>query len=555
MSAGAKLQRPMSAAARPVANQPTPAPLPLAAQMFAEAVERHRAGRLFEAEALYRAIVAIEPDHAEAAYNLGVVTQTQGRLPDAISAYRHAIARRPDFATAYTNLGAALQDLGQLDDAVAIHHQATALSPDSPLAACNLGAALRAQGKVDEAVAAFGRALSLQPNYDTALANLGAVLLDRGETEAALAACQRAFASNPQMVIGLCNLGATYKALNRLDEAEDAYRRALALRPDFPEAHFCLAQILLLKGDLRSGWPEYEWRWKLPEYSWLQALHGEFAQPRWAGEGLGGRTVLVYAEQGLGDTLQFVRFLPEIAARGGRAVLAVQPPLLKLLDGFAGADVIPLDQKPLPSFDLHLPLLSMPYVLGTPLDAISSQVPYLRAHPVLVERWCRRIGGTGLKVGIVWAGNPHQRGDRFRSPHLGAMSPLFAVPGVDFVALQLGAGRDDIAAFPLPPNVRDLGPEIGDFADTAAIMASLDLVITSCTAPLHLAGALALPVWGVIPFAPHFFWLLDRADSPWYPTLRLYRQDRGGDDWSGVMCRLAVDLAAIVARSVGRPAA
>jgi tetratricopeptide (TPR) repeat protein len=555
MSAGAMLQHPPPTQSRPVANRQTPALPPLAVLMFAEAVERHRAGRLFEAEALYRAVVAIEPDHADAAYNLGIVTQTQGRLPDAISAYRHAIARRPDFATAYTNLGAALQDLGQLDDAVATHRQAIALSPDSPLAACNLGAALRAQGKFDEAAAAFRRALSLQPDYDAALANLGAVLLDQGETEAALTACRHAVAVNPQMVIGLCNLGATYKTVNRLDEAEDAYRRALALRPDFPEAHFCLAQILLLKGDLRSGWPEYEWRWKLAEYSWLKALHGEFAQPRWAGEELRGRTVLVYAEQGLGDTLQFVRFLPEIAARGGHPLLAVQPPLLKLIGASAAADVIALDQKPLPPFDLHLPLLSLPYVLGTSLDAIPSQVPYLHADSSLVERWRRRIGGTGFRVGIVWAGNPHQRGDRVRSPHLRAMLPLFAVPGVDFVALQLGAGRDDITAHPLPSSVLDLGPEIGDFADTAAIIASLDLVITSCTAPLHLAGALALPVWGVIPFAPHFFWLLDRADSPWYPTLRLYRQDRGGDDWSGVIGRIAGDLAAFAERSVSRPAA
>lgn len=534
--------------------------MPLPMQMFAEAVERHRAGQLFESEALYRAILAIQPAHAEAAYNLGVVTQTQGRLGDAVGAYRHAIAHRPDFAGAYTNLGAALQDLGQLDDAVAIHRQAIALDRDSALAACNLGAALRAQGKFADAVLALRRALSLQPDYDTALANLGAALLDQGDATAAVEACRRAVAVNPQTIIGLCNLGAAYKALNRLDEAEDAYRSALRLRPDFPEGHFCLAQILLLKGDLPAGWPEYEWRWRLAEYAWLKALHGDFAQPRWAGEPLGGRTVLVYAEQGLGDTLQFVRFLPAIAAQGGRLVLAVQPPLVHLLRGGIAdaADVVPLDQKPLPPFDFHLPLLSLPHVLGISLDTIPSPVPYLQADPVLVERWRRRIGGDGarMKVGIVWAGNPNQRGDTFRSPRLRAVTPLFAVPGIDFIALQLGPGRDDIAANPLPANVLDLGPEIGDFADTAAIMASLDLVITSCTAPLHLAGALAVPVWGMIPFAPHFFWLLDRSDSRWYPTLHLYRQERPGDNWSSVIGRIGGDLAARArGRDNARPAA
>ncbi|HTV88873.1 MAG TPA: tetratricopeptide repeat protein, partial [Stellaceae bacterium] len=476
MSVSSRMRRPEPAAARPIA-----APPPLAAQMFVEAVERHQRGRLSESEALYRAILAIEPAHAEAAYNLGVLMQTQGRLPDAIAVYRHALTHRPDFAAVYTNLGAALQDVGQLDDAVAIHRCAVSLGPESALAACNLGAALRAQGNIAEAIAAFRRALALQPDYDTALANLGAALLDQGEAVAALAACRHATAANPRSALAQCNLGAACKALNQLDEAEAAYRRALALRPDFIEAHFSLAQILLLKGDLAAGWPEYEWRWKLPEYAWLQALHGEFAQPRWAGEPLDGRTVLVYAEQGLGDTLQFVRFLPQIAGRGGRIVLAVQPPLLKLLDGIAGADVIPLDRKPLPYFDVHLPLLSLPCVLGASLETIPSQVPYLSAESALVGSWRRRLRGPRLKIGVVWAGNPNQRGDRFRSPHLPAVMPLFAVPDVDFVALQLGAGRDDLAANPLPPNVLDLGPEITDFADTAAIMASLDLVITSCT--------------------------------------------------------------------------
>jgi tetratricopeptide (TPR) repeat protein len=509
--------------------------------MFAEAVGRHQGGQFAEAEALYRAILAIHPAHAEAAYNLGVALQTQGRLQDAIGAYRRAIAVRPTFADAYANLGTALQDLGQIDESIAIYRHAISLRPDSALAACNLGVALRAKGQFEEAVAVFNRALLINPNDSAAYANLGAVLLDQGNAAAALDACRRAVAANPRMVIALCNLGATYKALNRLEEAEAVYRQALTLQPDFPEGHFCLAQILLMKGNLRAGWPEYEWRWRLREYGWLKALHGDIAQPRWTGEPLDGKTILIYAEQGMGDTLQFARFLPAVAARGGRIVLAVQAPLVRLLDGVAGCTVVALDQK-LPPFETHIPLLSLPHLLDVSLDTIPAEIPYLRADPALVARWRARIGGTGLKVGIVWAGNPSQRGDRFRSPGLRAMMPLFAVPGVDFVSLQVGAGRDDVAATPLPANVQDLAPQITDFADTAAIVSSLDLLITSCTAPLHLAGALGTPVWGVIPFSPHFFWLLDRSDSPWYPTLRLYRQDRTGFDWSGVVNRVAVEL-------------
>jgi tetratricopeptide (TPR) repeat protein len=539
--------RPAEASTRRPA-EPVP-PQPLAGQMFAEAISRHQLGQLAEAEALYRAILAIQPAHAGAGYNLGIVLQTLGRQADAVGAYRHVIAVRPDFADAYSNLGTALQDLGQLDEAVAIYRQAIALKPDFAMAFSNLGAVLKQQGKFDEAVTACRAALAIQPDYDSAYANLGAALLEQGDVQAALEISRRAVVAHPGSFIAWCNLGACNKTLNRLDEAEVAYRQAVALRPDFPEAHFSLAQILLLKGELTAAWPEYEWRWKLREYGWLRALHGEFAQPRWGGEALHGKTLLVYAEQGLGDTIQFVRFLPAVAARGGRIVLAVQPPLMTLLSGLDGVTVVPLDQPPLPPFDVHAPLLSLPGLLGTSLDTIPAPPAYLQADPARTGRWRARIGGSGFKVGIVWAGNPSQRGDRFRSPRLPAMMPLFAVPGVDFVALQLGAGRADLACNPLPPNVLDLGPEIADFADTAAIMTGLDLVITSCTAPLHLAGALGIPVWGILPFAPHFFWLLDRPDSPWYPALRLYRQDRAGHDWSGVIGRAAAALAELAVRN------
>jgi tetratricopeptide (TPR) repeat protein len=514
----------------------------LAVQIFVEAVRRHQAHETAAAETLYRAILTLSPQHADASYNLGILLQERGNFANAALAYRHAIALRPDFAGAYSNLGTSLQELGHLDEAIAVYRNAIALQPEFAMAHLNMGVALREQGKFAEAVVAYRRALAIQPDYDQAYVNLGAALLDLNEAEAAIEACRRAIAVNPAMAVSYCNLGAAYKALNRLGEAEDAYRRAVAASPDFPEAHFCLAQILLLRGSYESGWAEYAWRWKLKEYGWLETLHGAFAQPAWAGEPLAGKTILVYAEQGFGDTIQFVRYLPRLRRQGARVVLAVQPPLTKLLHGLDGITIIPLDEKPLPPFDVHCALLNLPAGFGTTLDSIPADIPYLAADPVDVCRWRDRIRGRGLLVGLVWAGNPSQRGDRMRSPRLAAMAPLFEVPDVQFIGLQLGAGRQDLIAHPPPPNFLDLGPEITNFADTAAIVAGLDLVISSCTAPLHLAGALGVPVWGVIPFAPHFVWQLECVDSPWYPTLRLYRQEQPGRDWGTTIDRLAADL-------------
>jgi tetratricopeptide (TPR) repeat protein len=520
----------------------------LAAQIFVEAVDRHQGQQTAEAESLYRAILILDPRHAEASYNLGILLQTRGNFADAVIAYRHAIALRPDFAGAYSNLGTALQEVGCLDEAIEVYRQAIGLQPDFAMAHLNIGVALKEQGNFEAAVLAYRRALAIRPDYDLAHANLAAVLLEMNESALAVEACRQAVAINPGMTVGYCNLGAAFKALNRLDEAENAYRQAIATNPDFPEGHFCLAQILLLQGRYPAGWAEYEWRWKLKEYSWLENLHGVFAQPVWAGERLAGKTILVYAEQGFGDTIQFARYLPLLRRQGATVVLAVQPPLTELLRVLDAITIIPLDQKPLPHFDVHCALLNLPARCGTTLDTIPAEIPYLAADPIEMRSWRARIGGSGLRVGLVWAGNPSQRGDRMRSPRLAAMAPLFEVPDVQFVGLQLGPGRRDLIAHPPPPNFLDLGPEITNFADTAAIMAGLDLVISSCTAPLHLAGALGVPVWGVVPYAPHFVWQLDRVDSPWYPSLRLYRQEQAGRDWKATIDRVAADLDALANR-------
>jgi tetratricopeptide (TPR) repeat protein len=515
--------------------------------MFQEAVRRHQLGQLAQAEALYRAIIAIHPAPADASYNLGLLLQTDRRYPDAADAYRHAIALRPDYVEALSNLGTVLQELGRLDEAVEIYRQAIAHQPAFAMAYTNLGTALKEQGKFIDAIAAYKQSLILCPNSDSVLANLGGVFLELQRYADAEAACRKAIALNPVTAIAHYNLGATCKAQNKLADAAAAFRAAVVANTEFTEAHFGLAQVLLLHGDFLEGWEEYEWRWKLAEYDWVKKLPETQHKPRWQGQPLDGKTILIYAEQGLGDTIQFARFIPKVVARGGRVVFAVHPPLVELLSCIDDVTIVPLTQSPLPAFDVHCPLLSLPRLFGTTLETIPVQHPYLHAEPTEVDRWSTRIGGENLRVGIIWAGNAAQRGDRLRSPHLTAMAPLFKQQGVDFVALQLGEGRLEICATPLPTNVLDLGDEIADFADTAAIMSGLDLVITSCTAPLHLAGALGIPTWAVIPFAPHFCWLLDREDSPWYPTLRLYRQDDPVLGWSPVVDRVASDLARLAA--------
>ncbi len=520
----------------------------LYALIFDEAVNLHRAGQVEKAEPLYRAVLALYPTHAEASYNLGVIYHAQRRLPEAVIAYRDAIFFRSDYVDAYSNLGTVLKEQGKRKEALIFYQQALRFMPQHVLSLSNLGVLLNDMGRTEDAVAAFHQALALSPDYEWAYLNLSPALLERGDREGSIEACRRAIVLKPDMPIAHYNLGASLKTVNRIDETIVAFREAIHHNPDFVEAHFGLGQMLLMQGKYEAGWPEYEWRWKQQDYQWLRNIHGEFSQPRWTGERLNGKTILIYSEQGMGDAIQYVRYIPRVIAKGGKVVLAVHPPLKPLFAAIDGVTITGLDDVPFPPFDVYCPLLSLPLVFKTRFTTIPTEVPYLFADPAATDRWRARVGGTGLRVGIVWAGNPTQKGDHWRSPRLASVQPLFTVPGVDFVALQMGPGRDDIRACPLPSNVLDLGEEIKDFRDTAAIMAGLDLVITSCTAPLHLACALGVPTWGMIPFAPHFLWQLDRSDSPWYPTLRLYRQDTPGGDWSGAVGRIAADLAALAKR-------
>ena len=423
-----------------------------------------------------------------------------GRLPEAIAGYRHVLRLAPGHASAWINLGVALRASGHAEEAVACLRRGVQLKPDDAGVCSNLGNALRAVGRLREASTWHRRALALDPGRGQAHYNFALACRDLGELDEALAHLARAEAAG--------------------------YRS--------PELHWDWALTLLLAGDLKRGFIAYEWRWKLPDNPprFVDA-------PRWQGEDLADRALLVHAEQGFGDTIQFVRYLPLLASRGGKLLFECQTPLLRLFrdsPALAGVELFPRD-APLPRFDFQAPLLSLPRLLGTTADSIPAAVPYLT--PPRGKR--RPASNAGLRVGIAWAGKPSHRNDRNRSVDLARFRPLLDLPGIRFVSLQQGAAAAAIAELDWASRLEALDPPPVDFAETAAAMMQLDLVITVDTAVAHLAGALARPVWTLLPFAADWRWQTLRTDSPWYQTMRLFRQARPGD-WTEVFQRVHAAL-------------
>jgi hypothetical protein len=413
------------------------------------------------------------------------------------------------------------------------------------MAHANLGVGLLGLGQHEAALAACRQAMALDPQGAAIACTLGGTMLELGEAAEAATLCRRAIALDPSSAAAYFNYSHACKALNQMEAAEDAAEAAIAHNPSSAVYHFHLAHTLLLQGKTERGWAEYEWRWALADFAELAGLRARFARPEWTGEDIRNKTILIYTEQGLGDIIQFARYLPLVVGRAGRVILAASAATRRLLSCIPGLTVIAPEEMGEQSFDVHCALLSLPRAFDTSIETIPANIPYLHIDPMESARWAARLRGEGPRVGIVWAGNPATKRDRFRSPRLRSVAPLFAVPGITFVCLQMGAGRQDMEQTPLPSHVIDLGGDITDLADTATIMTGLDLVISSCTAPLHLAGALGRPTWAMIPFAPHFPWLLNRSDSPWYPSMRLYRQSQPGTDWSSVIDQIAAELSAL----------
>jgi len=427
-------------------------------------------------------------------------------LEVAVTAHRELVALAPHFSEAHSNLGVALFELGRLEEAVVAFNQAIATKPDSAEAYSNLGYALQELGRHDEALSALRRAVALRGDFADAHSNLGSVLQDGGET----------------------------------GEAVREFRAAIAATPDHAKAHNNLAHMLLRLGDYAEGWKEYEWRWQsvgIPPRA--------FSQPAWDGGPCAGKTILLHAEQGIGDTLQFLRFVPAVAARGARIILEVHPDLVDLCRGLPVAEVVAAG-APLPAFDQYLSLLSLPRVLGTLLETIPADGAYLRVPPGRDAVFAGLLAPTGkLRIGVAWAGNPNHPHDRKRSVPAALFARLASVAGVQLYSLQVGGGDGGAAL----AGAIDLAPYLSTFAETAAAVAQLDLCISVDTALAHLAGALFRPVWVLLPFSPDWRWLVERTDSPWYPTATLFRQRRP-DDWAGVFDQVAGALEGFAANGV-----
>jgi predicted O-linked N-acetylglucosamine transferase (SPINDLY family) len=504
--------------------------------------------RIEEAAACYERALAIRPNHAEACHNLGAALEDLDRTAEAVAVYRHALQLRPNMAEPYNNLGAALKDLGQLDEAWNCLQEALRLRPNFAEAHMNLGTLLKQQGRMDEAIAHIEHAIRLRPNYAEAYSNLAAAKAVHGFLDQALVASHRSLELNPNLAETHNNLGATLMVLGKPDDALACYQRALQLKPQQAAAHYNQSQVWLLRGDLERGWQEYEWRRRLKDVP-----RREFAEPMWDGSPLAGKTILIYAEQGLGDTLQFIRYVPLVKGQGGTVIVECQPAILSLLARTPGIDQLVAKGQALPHFDVQAPLMSLPRIFGSTLANLPANVPYVFADPRLVETWQQEFAAIPeAKIGIGWQGNPKYRDDRYRSIPLVHFAPLAAVPGVRLFSLQKGFGAEQLAAATDQLPVLDLAQRLdevnGAFMDTAAVMKSLDLVITSDTATAHLAGALGVPVWLALPFAPDWRWLLDREDSPYYPTMRLFRQPQFGD-WPAVFQRMAHELSQVIGRS------
>ncbi|MGD9879939.1 MAG: tetratricopeptide repeat protein [Reyranella sp.] len=553
------------------------------AAMLERAVVLHRGGKLAEARALYEQVLRRQPRNFDALHLLGTIMAQTGFRLEAVDLIGKAIAVQPRDASAHYNLGNVLRDLGRTEEAVASYDKALALNPRSAGAHCNRGNGLLDLGRPAEALASYEAALRLTPDYVRALVNSAVALLDLRRPEEALVFCDRvialkpdhakalnnrgnalrqlrrsglalasfeqAIAASPDFAEAHCNHGNALLDLRRPSDAIASYDRAVALKPDYGDALWNKAAATLMMGDFAGGWRLYEARKQRREPVGRCPVPG----PEWTGrEPIAGKTLLVYFEQGLGDTIQFSRFIGLLEARGARVVFLVPTRLKRLLRSLSPSVELVVPSSAVPRFDYQVALLSLPFVLATRDEAaIPSTVPYLAAEPDRTAAWRRRLGDGGFKVGVAWQGNPLAETESGRAFPLAGLAPLAGLPGVRLVSLQKNDGLDQLPG--LPPGMAVETPdgpidEEDGFVDTAAIMMSLDLVVTADTSIAHLAGALGRPVWLALQHAAEWRWLLDRSDSPWYPTMRLFRQP-SQNDWAGVFSAMTEVLAGRVRSS------
>jgi tetratricopeptide (TPR) repeat protein len=571
-------------------------------------------GRFCEAVAHYRRAIALNSDHADSHNNLGNALIQQGKQDEAQEQFRCALALRPGYAEAHYNLANALMASGHVDDAVGHYRQAIALKPNFTAAHRNLdhalakpvarvdqsktggaqhwfeqGLALQKAKKLSDAIAAYLHAQEIDPDYPYLRNNLAAAYVDLGqeckaietleeligtgradglafinlalaygrifEPQRSVEISQRAIAADPRNPHAYSNCGRTLMELQRWDDANAMFERALAIDPNRVDARWNLAMLQLMRGDYARGWANHEVRWEgSGELNYRP--HGGLPQPLWQGQPLAGKSLFVWGEQGLGDALQFARYVPIIAERvkseGGRMLYCCFRPLLPLFRrSFADCvdTILPDDVRPMPVFDFHCPLMSLPLRFGTRLETVPGRTPYLAVDEQKVAQWRAKLAGEQrLKVALVWSGSATHQRNPYRAVSLKAYADAFRqLSNVAFFSLQFDAGQEIREARAGGFDITDHTFELRNFDDSAAYLRNMDLLITVCTSTAHLAGAIAARAWLLLDVNPHWVWLIDRSDSPWYPTLTLFRQ-RAYREWAPVMARVQADLAMLVQR-------
>jgi tetratricopeptide (TPR) repeat protein len=538
------------------------------AQSLAQALALHRQGRLDEAEKLYTRVLKAERDNFDALHLLGMLQHQRGKAGEAYRLMTAALKVNPRSPDALSNLALVLHALKRHDEALASLDKALALAPGHLDALNNRGSVLLDLKRPAEAKAAFDAVLAREPRHLQARVNRGNALAELGEAAVAIADYDAALAAAPGHPLALYNRGnaqrllgrereaiADYEralraapnhlnawlnrgfalaALNRHREALESYGKLLALRPDHADAHFNAALSLLTLGDYRRGFAEYEWRWQRAGTSPRKDLR----RPPWLGEApLAGKMILLHAEQGLGDTVQFARYAPLLARQGATVLLEVQPELKPLLAGLAGVAAVIAQGEALPPFDLHCPLGSLPLACKTELATVPAEIPYLRAPEERVARWRSRLEQVrSPRVALAWSGRAAHPNDRNRSLALAQLAPLLSLPQIRFASIQRELRAADAEVLAGENRILHLGGDLADFADTAAVLALADLLICVDTSVAHVAGALGRPAFVLLPFQPDWRWLLERDFSPWYPAMKLFRQPSPGDWASAIEC-------------------
>ena len=511
---------------------------PNLARLQRQAINALEARQFDKAERLCGAILEYSSGHFDTLHLLGYIHLQRGRHLEAIGPLAKAAKADPSSVDAASNLGLALHGAGRFEEAIAQYRHALTLSPRHPEILYNLGNAYLARDRISEALASYDEALANNPSHVGARVNRGNTLLRFNRPADALEGYEQALALMPDHPQILTNRGHALRRLDRPQAAQASLAAAIRQSPDFPEAHFESALAHLTLGDFKAGWKAYEWRWKTGAFA---DKRRSFRQPQWHGNmPIVGKTILLHAEQGFGDTFQFIRYAPLVASRGARVICEIQPELVSLLSALESIEII-AKGDPLPQFDVHCPLLSLPLAFGTELATIPAQVPYLAAPTARVAHWRGRLGEGGPRVGFVWSGSPAHKNDANRSIPLAHFSQLIANLPLACFSLQREMREADREALQRLPKLVDLGPELSDFADTAAVISLLDVVVSVDTAVAHLAGSLGKPVIILLPHAADFRWLRERSDTPWYPTAKLLRQPAFGD-WDSVIGGLAGEL-------------